>query len=160
MRYRKNIIIVVSIVLFCSILGLWFLREASFGLRIYKTDDNLRSLSMYIENFRTIEDHYPQTLSELLTNDYEDESGEKALQDLIKEIQHNPWHDNYDYQPSTNGFTIIVTGPETAPAGWFGKQRKVERHYNIGEAVKELNIQIRIDQPKDKTATNSTGLPK
>jgi len=92
--------------------------------------------------------HYPHSLSELLSVDYDDESGKKATQELIGVTQRNEWHDTYDYVPSTNGFTIIVTGPESLPAGWFGKQRKIEKHYELGKALDNVIVTTNVIKSK------------
>src|SRR5207302_10857942 len=55
------------------------------------------------------------------------EADKNVVQELMAFAQHNKWHDTYDYVPSTNGFTLVVTGPS---AGWLGKGRRMEKHYN------------------------------
>jgi hypothetical protein len=92
---------------------------------------------MSIELYRESKGYYPQSLEGLLLDDSQDEKGKQSTSNFIYGMRHNAWHNSYEYRPSTNGFTITVTGPDIAPAGWFGKQRKVEKHYEIGEALKQ-----------------------
>jgi hypothetical protein len=135
MKRQKKITIIFVLLSVLSVV--LCLRQGWQGLRMNKIDANSRSLSRWIEIYRGYNGQYPKALSDMLTNGNEDQTDRNAINDLLKELEHNPWHDRYDYQPSTNGFTIIVTGPDVAPTGWVGKEQKIEKHYSIGDAVKQ-----------------------
>jgi hypothetical protein len=141
---RKKLVIVLVVVcvaLFTVACVLESFREVSERVRDVQVNDVCQKLSFEATAFRVQEGHYPHSLPELESADYLGETEKRINQELIGVTQHNNWHDMYDYIPSTNGFTIIVTGPESLPAGWFGKKRKVERHYDyeLGEALNGSN---------------------
>jgi hypothetical protein len=149
MKRHNHIIIIICIVLFGLAFGLEFLREWEEEGRNSETSSTLHGLSISLENFKEEKGHYPQTLSELRSNDdFNDEQGKKAIRDLINFTRHNPYHDTYVYISSTNGFTIIVTGPESAPAGWFGKQRKIEKHYELGKVLDNVIVTTNVIKSK------------
>jgi predicted PurR-regulated permease PerM len=137
MKRHKNLTIVGIILFLGVLLGLECLREGSHVFQNSMTDGHLRSLSMWIELYREDQSRYLDSLPDLLQNIHEDEKAKQAIRSLIDQVQHNVWRDNYDYKHSTNSFTLIVTGPDGYPMGWFGKQRSIEKHYAIGEALKQ-----------------------
>ena len=132
---RKTIAVVLAAicaVLFTVIFWLGFLRAWSEQAREVEISDVCQKLPIMIKGFQIREGRYPHSLAELQSADYQNETQKEIMQRLMGFIQHNEWHDTYNYIPSTNGFIIIVTGPEPAPSGWFGKQRKIEKHYGVG----------------------------
>jgi hypothetical protein len=131
----KIIVIIICAVLFTAVFVLELFREVFERARDVQINDVIPKLAVEIKYFQIQEGHYPHSLSELQSTDFSDEADKKIIQELIGITQHNGWHDTYDYIPSTNGFTIVVTGTEPAPAGWFGKQHRIEKHYKIGEDV-------------------------
>ena len=94
-----------------------------------------QTLSIYINLFQKNNGRYPRSLSELLSADIVDDRENMLIRKLIAFTQTNDWHDVYNYVPSTNGFSIIVIGPELALLGQVGKQRVYEQKYIDGEAV-------------------------
>lgn len=129
---RKTIVIIICAVLLTVAFVSELFREVSERARDVQVNDVCQKLSIEVKIFRGEEGHYPRSLLELESGDYQDEKYKKSVHELIGITQHNAWHDTYDYIPSTNGYTIIVTGPVSGPAGWFGKQRSIEKHYDVG----------------------------
>jgi len=129
--------IIIGVIIFSATLALVVLLSFWEGIRDNKTDAYIHSLSKWIELYQRSENFYPHSLLDLPLNHELDENSKQSVKNLLNEIQHNPWHDNYDYNPSTNGFTIIVTGPAPPPEGWFGKQRRIEKYFAIGDAFKQ-----------------------
>jgi hypothetical protein len=134
---RKHVAAIALIVVCIVAFGIELFREAGNHSRKIQNNYVFGSLSIQIEIFREEKGRYPNPLSELLSADYPDAKGKESIRELINLSQHNVWHDIYDYKPLTNGFVITMTGPETAPAGWFGKERKIEKSYKVGEAFKQ-----------------------
>jgi hypothetical protein len=142
MKRKKNAIVlaVICAVLFTVVFWLGFLRAWSEAARDVEIDDVCQKLPIMIEGFQIEHGRYPHSLAELQSATNQNETDKEIMQRLMGFIQHNKWHDTYDYMPSTNGFTIIVTGPEPVPSGWLGKQRKVERHYELGQVLDKVTI--------------------
>jgi len=135
MKSKKFImVIVVCGVLFAPPCVLEGFREFSDAAREVQINNVFQHLSIDIEIFREQEGRYPTSLLELQSHNYMDEKGGNFTENLIN-LSRNRWHDTYEYIPSTNGFTIIVIGPKW-PSSWFGKQRTIEKHYAVGEALK------------------------
>jgi competence protein ComGC len=136
MKRKKTVIILVVIcaVLF-TVFVLGFLRAWSEEAREVQVNAVCQKLAIEIKGFQMQEGRYPHSLPELQSADYQGETEKQIIRELTDMIQHNNWHDTYEYIPSTNGFTIVVTGPEPAPSGWFGKQRKIEKHYELGQPI-------------------------
>jgi hypothetical protein len=135
----KKPIIIGCVILVVLLLAIDAFRAAENDSRRIQKNYMFRSLSIRIEMWREDKGYYPQTLSQLVANYVGDEQSKKGVQDLVGLASSNVWHYRYDYKPSTNGFTITVTGPDEAPTGWFGKTRSMTKHYVIGEAWKEFN---------------------
>jgi hypothetical protein len=111
-----------------------FFRGWSDLARDTQLNDVCLRLSMNIETFRGEEGRYPQSLSELESANYQSDFEKEATQRLFNVIRHNEWHDVYDYYPSTNGFTIIVTGPEYGLFGSSSTQRRIEKDYKTQQS--------------------------
>jgi hypothetical protein len=115
------LIILISIVIAC----------ASFVLRSNARRSlvryNITSLAKYIEKYREDKGEYPTSLTGLVSG-----SGSRE-KDEIKQILNDYFKDQYDYQPETNGFIIVVSKPNM----WFIKHEQFERKYNIGEAFQQ-----------------------
>ena len=135
----KKFIFIGCALLLLLVFGIEFVREAENHSRMIQMNFMFRSLSSQIELWRNDEGRYPATLSELGATYHGDDIGRKSMQEVIGLASTNVWHDRYEYEPSTNGFTLTVTGPDMAPSGWFGKTRSIAKHYNVGEALKEFN---------------------
>src|ERR1039458_614905 len=97
---RRKIIIIGSVILLVSIFGVEFLREGSHVFQNSMTDANLKSLSTWVELYREDQSRYPDSLSDLLLNKNEDAQGRQAIKTLVDQVQHNVWHDSYDYKHS------------------------------------------------------------
>jgi hypothetical protein len=133
----RHIRIIVCLLLVLLAAGLECFRELTVVARKTQVNSLLKSLATEIQIFRVDQGHYPQALPQLLINDSLDDRGTKRIRELLQAAQDNSWHDIYEYRPSTNGFTLTVTGPKVPPAGWFGFRYRVEKHY--GEELKSLN---------------------
>jgi hypothetical protein len=95
----------------------------------------VRSLVIGVELYREHVGHYPSSLGELQFNTHLDKRWRESIKDTLKLAVSNAWQDTYSYQAASNGFVITVTGPEMAPAGWFGKRRTMDVKYSQGEAL-------------------------
>ena len=126
---RKKVVITLGVLcaaIFTTLVALECYREVSERARDVQSDDVFVKLAIEIRYFRIQNDRLPHSLSELQSTDSLGEVGKNIARELMDIIQHNSWHDTYDYIPSTNGFTIVVTGPS---AGWWSKGRRIEKHY-------------------------------
>jgi hypothetical protein len=112
------------------------LRAAENNSRRIQVNFIFRGLSQEIEIYREEKGGYPHSLEDLKSVDYVDAVRKQGIEEVVELSQNNCWHDKYIYRPSTNGFAIIMTGSDVAPSGWFGKQRKIEKFYKIGDALK------------------------
>ena len=118
------------------VLGLWCLREwFEVGWNDW-AKFRISSVAIAVEAFRHDYERYPDRLSELLTNEFQDEKVKKTIARLISDSKDGSRPETLTYKASSNGFTLIITCPELPPTGWFGKQRRVERYYAVGEALK------------------------
>jgi len=120
---------------FVLVLGLLCLREWAEVAWKERVNFRIRSIAMALEVFRQQQGHYPHKLSELLNKESQDEAGNMAVADLIKDEKEGGWPETVTYYTSSNGFVIAVSGIELPPAGWLGKCRRVERRYKAGEAL-------------------------
>ncbi len=134
MKRKQLILIVVCAALFASFLVLEGIQGWSEAARKVQVYDVVRKLSMELKMFKNEQGRYPYSLLELGSTNSQDE----ATQDLISITQKNRWHDTYESLPAKNGFTIIVSGPEPATAGWFGAQRKAEKYDETWETLENL----------------------
>ncbi|PYK63401.1 MAG: hypothetical protein DME21_02970 [Verrucomicrobia bacterium] len=127
---RKNVVIVlglICVVMFTVVFALELVRAVSERARDVQANDVCSKLAIEIKYFQIQNGRFPHSLSELQSTDSLGEADKNVVQELMAFAQHNKWHDTYDYVPSTNGFTLVVTGPS---AGWLGKGRRMEKHYN------------------------------
>ena len=123
-KHKVTVIVVCFFLLIAAYGGFLFcLLEG----RARKMNDDfmLKALWVELEAFRGDEGHYPESLDELLSRSH---TSETEKQELAQDLKHNVWHSTFFYKPTTNGYSIIVTGPELAPAGWFGQKRKIEKN--------------------------------
>jgi hypothetical protein len=134
-RTSKSIIIIGSVLLFLVAVGIWCLREWAEVAWRDRVEFRVKSVAISVEVFRHDQGHYPVKLSELLTNEFEDEKGKQTIGDLIKDEKEGGWPETLTYKTPANGFTLVISGPELPPAGWFGKKRRVEKNYQAGEAL-------------------------
>jgi len=126
---RKKVVITLGVIctaIFTTVVALEFFREVSERARDVQINAVCSKPPIEIKYFQIQNGRLPYSLSELQSTDSLGEAGKKVARELMDIIQHNSWHDTYDYIPSTNGFTIVVTGPS---AGWWGKGRRIEKHY-------------------------------
>jgi hypothetical protein len=124
--WRIRIILGAALVAF-TLLVLDFLHEWSERARGVQVDDVCQKLAIMMRMFYIEEGHYPHTLTELQNADRLDETSRGIVRGLFLKMEHNEWHDMYGYTPSTNTFTLTVNGP----TGWFGRQRRIEKHYEM-----------------------------
>jgi hypothetical protein len=128
---RKSIAIIVCAILLVAVYGIFLLNILEKRSRKMDDDFMFKSLWVEAEVFRSNENRYPESLVELLSTNKDDNNEatkrKQDLQNLIGQTKQNRWHSTYNYEPTTNGFLITVTGPELPPAGWFGKQRKIKK---------------------------------
>lgn len=133
---NKRLTAVILVLIVILILGNSFFKfwhDAGEDSRRIQNDYILRSLATGIELYWEKTGRYPNTISNIQLDLKTDKEWLKGFEEAWSLAQSNIWQDLYCYKPSTNGFTIIVTGPDFAPAGWFGKHRSIEKKYNFGE---------------------------
>jgi len=128
---RQNNIIIGCVILLFAAYGIFLLGVLEKRARKMNDDFMFKSLAVEAEVFRSNKNRYPESMAELLSTNQDDNveatRRKQDLQNLIGQTKQNRWHSTYIYEPTTNGFLITVTGPELPPAGWFGKQRKIEK---------------------------------
>jgi len=100
-----------------------------------RTDFTVRSLAMAVEMYREQIGHYPREFSDLLTDMGNDERSRKSIGELVAFTKSNAWNDTFEYRILTNGFAVIVVGPDVTPLAWFGRQRRMERQFRTGEIL-------------------------
>jgi hypothetical protein len=137
MSKKRIAFIVLACVAFVVGQGLYSLRAWCIRSRNLQNESILRSLSIEVEFYREKFGSYPSSLGEVSLNTDLDARSLDSLQHTLDVAATNIWRDTYAYTPLSNGFVFTITGPEMAPAGWFGKQRRIERTYSQGEAFGE-----------------------
>ena len=127
-RWKVATILGAAVVVFV-LLVLDGLHAVSERARDVEVHDICQKLAIMMRMFYIQEGHYPQSLAELQHADRLDETDTGIVRGLFLKMQHNDWHDTYGYIPSTNAFTFTIT--VTGPTGWCGRQRRIEKHYEM-----------------------------
>jgi hypothetical protein len=126
----KTVLIVACALLLGDVCVLDTYRPVSERGRDVRINDVSRGLAGAIRFFHDETGHYPRPLSELQLTD-DGPRHKQWILDLMAKVEHDGWHDTYDYISTTNGVIIVVTGPQPIPACWFGKRRTTNIFYNI-----------------------------
>jgi len=137
-KHKRTLVALLAVILVIY-LGMEFWRGSADAARRIQNNFLFRSLSAGIELYREDMGSYPKSLSDVQLNRQMDQKWHDSMQIALDLAHSNVWHDVYDYKPSTNGFTISVSGSDMAPAGWLGRQRKFEKFYRIDEALNWSN---------------------
>ncbi len=114
----------------------WFFAK---GKRVQEAGDKFifDSISLYVDMYFQEKKHCPNLLPDLLSQDNLDAGMKAGISGVIDLTRTNVWNTQYEYQHLTNGFAILVTGFEAAPAGWFGKQRKFQKYFPVPEGFQD-----------------------
>lgn len=130
----KHLIVIACGVLLLVAVGVIVLHDVSERARRLHCDSQVKRLVASVNSFEGEHGYYPVVLSELLQGTWKGHEKE-----LIQKIENDPWHDVYYYTRTTNGFTIVVVGPDTSLFGLFGRTRRLERHFGgLKESMDEL----------------------
>jgi hypothetical protein len=118
--------VIVCVTVFFIVILFDMIRGAKLMGRADFAQSGISSLAVFIEVYRDNYGSYPSSLEEMVRKAKTDN------QAYLNEKLHDQFHNKYEYQPSTNGFVITVTTPNS----WFVKYDKIEKRYSLGEALK------------------------
>jgi hypothetical protein len=127
---KRNTIWTVSafVVIVAVLLFLIVLHDASIMRRSEVTEAGISHIAGFIEVYRDRNGRYPSSLRELEAE--VDNKGE------VHRILNDKFQDKYEYEPSTNGFRIIVT----TPSSLFQKWDAISKTYKLGEGLNARSV--------------------
>jgi hypothetical protein len=126
MKRKMALVTMVCVVIFVLFTLVNMYRGAYLMGRTDTVQSGVHHLANFIEAYRDKYGHYPSSIVEMVTATKSDN------QAYLNEILHDQFRSQYNYQPLTNGFVILV---ET-PSSWLIKYDRIEKRYKIGEALK------------------------
>jgi hypothetical protein len=127
MKRRKIFAILVSACAILVAVFLWLsiLQARSEQARDVEINDTCQRIFLETKWFMQDQGRLPHSLTELHLDS-------KIDAPLIQTLQHSELHDTYEYIQTTNGFTIIITGPSVK---WFEKGFRMEKHYTTNDLL-------------------------
>ena len=96
--------------------------------RVDHVRSGISDLAVAIEGYRDDHGSYPQSMTELLNGVRTDFRAYLERERILND----DFQDRYEYQPSSNGFTLTVR----APGSFFRRSSAIEREFKIGEALR------------------------